>query len=217
MNCSLAVTCGKEIRGWDATTGYLQTKQRVPVYVFLPTHHGYSNLEYEKLANFRTALIEVLKKDGMKGIKDFSKRLRQERRVRPKTVLKLQRSVYGITDAGQSFFMFMQALHMKSCGMVQSDMDPCVYYKIIEKQNGISSAKTVEGYLIVISWVDDCRYFGTSDLVAEYEKTISANCKCTLEGKSKEFVSIQINHDLARKTLELTQEEYWCKAVERFK
>jgi hypothetical protein len=215
--CSLAVTCGKEIRGWDATTGYLQTKQRVPVYAFLPSHHGYSNLEYEELAKFRSTLIQVLKVDGIQGIKNFSKRLRQERRVRPKTVLKLQRSVYGIPDAGQSFFMFMQALHMKSCGMVQSEMDPCVYYKIMEKQNVISSVKQVEGYLIVISWVDDCRYFGTPGLVAEYEKTISANCKCTLEGKSKEFVSIQINHDIGKKTLELTQEDYWCKAIERFK
>jgi hypothetical protein len=86
-----------------------------------------------------------------------------------------------------------------------------------EINNGIASSKQVEGYLIVISWVDDCRYFGTPELVAEYEKLISANCKCTLEGKSMEFVSIQINHDIPKRTLELTQEEYWCKAIERFK
>ena len=27
--CSLAAACNKRIRGWDATTGYLQTKQRI--------------------------------------------------------------------------------------------------------------------------------------------------------------------------------------------
>jgi hypothetical protein len=58
--CSLAVACGKEVRGWDATTGYLQTKQRVPVYAYLPSHWGYSNLEYEELAKLRAKLVEVL-------------------------------------------------------------------------------------------------------------------------------------------------------------
>jgi hypothetical protein len=216
--CSLAVTCGKEVRGWDATTGYLQTIKRVPVYAYLPSHFGYSNLEYEELAKLRAKLIEVLKIDGMKGIKDFSKRLRNERRVRPKTVLQLlKRSVYGIPDAGQSFSMFMQALHLKHCGLVQTEMDPFIYYKIMEGNEDSSQEKVVKGYLIVITWVDDCRYFGTSDLVAEYEATITKNCKCTLEGVSKEFVSIQLNHDLQEKTMELTQEDYWVKAIDRFK
>ena len=72
-------------------------------------------------------------------------------------------------------------------------------------------------FLVVITWVDDCRYFGTSKMVREYEEVITKNCKCTLEGVCTEFVSIQIHHDLQRQTLELTQETYWEKAVERFK
>jgi hypothetical protein len=75
----------------------------------------------------------------------------------------------------------------------------------------------VKDYLVAITWVDDCRYFGTDDLVAEYEKTLTENCKCTLEGVAKEFVSIQIHHNVEGKTLELTQEDYWVKAVERSK
>ena len=127
-------------------------------------------------------------------------------------VLQLNKSVYGIPDAGQSFSMFMQGLHLKHCSMVQSEMDPCVFYKIIENNEGV-----VQSYLIAISWVDDCRYFGTEDLVKQYEDMVQKNCKCTLEGESKEFVSIQINHQLDKGFLELTQEEYWTKAVERFK
>ena len=214
--CSLATTCGMEVRGWDATTGYLQTKQRVPVYAYLPSHFGYSGLEYEELAKLREKLILVLKVEGMKGIKDFSRRLRNERRMRPRTVLKLNRSVYGIPDAGQSFSMFMQGLHIKQCGLMQTEMDPCIYYKIMEESGESSVERKVTGFLIVITWVDDCRYFGTKDLVEEYEKTITKNCKCTLEGVSKEFVSIKLNHDLDNGTMELTQEDYWVKAVERF-
>jgi hypothetical protein len=216
--CSLGASCGKEIRGWDATTGYLQTVQRVPVYAYLPSHHGYSNLEYEELAKFRVQLLEVLKTDGIKGIKDFSKRLRNERRIRPANVLELKRSVYGIPDAGQSFSMYMQSLHLKHCGMVQSDLDPCVYYKIMTKEKDhLGNGGEITDFLIVITWVDDCRYFGTDEMVKEYEASIQKHCKCTMEGKSTEFVSIQIHHDLEKKTIELTQCDYWEKAVVRFK
>jgi hypothetical protein len=214
--CSVASTCGMLVKGWDATTGYLQTKQRVPVYAYLPSHYGYSDLEYESLARFRAKLIDILKADGMQGIKAFSRKMRNERRMRPDTVLEIKRSVYGIPDAGQAFSMFMQSLHIKKCGMVQSDIDPCIYYKIMENSDP-ESVNAVTGFLLVITWVDDCRYFGTSELVKEYEATITNNCKCTMEGVSKEFVSIQLNQDINTHTFELTQEDYWDKAVIRFK
>ena len=214
--CSIASTCGKPVKGWDATTGYLQTKQRVPVYAYLPSHYGYSDMEYESLAIFRSKLIDILKKDGIQGIKAFGRKMRNERRMRPDTVLEIKRSVYGIPDAGQAFSMFMQSLHIKKCGMVQSDIDPCIYYKIMESNN-LDTNNVVTGFLLVISWVDDCRYFGTAELVEEYEKVISENCKCTMEGISKEFVSIQLDHDIGAKTFTLTQEDYWVKAIERFK
>ncbi len=38
-----------------------------------------------------------------------------------------------------------------------------------------------------------------------------------MEGVSKEFVSIQMNHNLRKKTFTFTQEEYWDKAIIRFK
>jgi hypothetical protein len=210
--CSLACACKKEIRGWDATTGYLQTQQRVAVYAYLPSHHGFSDLSFEELAPFRKQLKDMEAEEGIKSVKDFTRKMKRERRERPKTILQLNKSVYGIPDAGQSFSMFMQGLHLKHCNMVQSEMDPCIFYKIHEDDSGI-----VKSYLIVITWVDDCRFFGTSDLVTEYERVISKNCKCTLEGVSREFVSIQINHKVNEGVLELTQEDYWVRAVERFK
>ena len=210
--CSLACSCRKVIKGWDATTGYLQTQQRVKVYAYLPSHSGYSELSFEALAPFRMQLKRMEKEGGMKSVKDFARKMKKERRERPKTVLQLNKSVYGIPDAGQSFSMFMQGLHIKHCSMVQSEMDPCVYYRIMEDDK-----RNVKGYLLVISWVDDCRYFGTEDLIKEYEESVTKHCKCTLEGESTEFVSIQINHRIDQGFLELTQEEYWEKAVERFK
>jgi hypothetical protein len=53
-------------------------------------------------------------------------------------------------------------------------------------------------------------------LVSEYELKIKKRCKCVFEGESKEFVSIEIKHDVEGKTIELTQKEYWVKVVARF-
>jgi hypothetical protein len=179
---ALAAVCGYEVRGWDATTGYLQVEQRVPIYAYLiPSHHGFSNLSFEALAELRATLLEVLKEEGIEGIKRMARKLKKERRDRPKSVLKLKKSIYGIPDAGQAFSMFIQGLHTKGCGLTQSEMDPCIFYKIVTDEN----TKKVTGYLIVMTWVDDCRYFGTPELVKVYERTISENCKSTMEGETK--------------------------------
>jgi hypothetical protein len=80
-----------------------------------------------------------------------------------------------------SFFsMYMTGLHLKHCGLVQAEMDPCVYYKIVQDKKDL-----VVGYLIVITWVDNCRYFGTDDLVAEYEKNVQKRWKCVGRGKQR--------------------------------
>jgi hypothetical protein len=164
-------------------------------------------------------MLRVLEKDGIAGIKRFSGSMRKERRIRPKMVLQLNRSIYGVPDAGQSFAMFMQSLHLKRCGMVQPEMDPCIYYKMMQsdKGNDSSDEPVLKEFLLAITWVDDVRYFGTEKLVKEYEETIQRHCKCTFEGESKEFVSIEISHQVEAKILEIKQVEYWVKAVERFK
>jgi hypothetical protein len=217
--CALAASCGRRIFGWDAKTGYLQTNQRIPIYAYLPSHHGYSNLTNEELAKLRAQMLLLLKKYGIDGVKRFSRDMRKERRIRPQTVLKLNRSIYGVPDAGQSFAMFMQSLHLKKCGMVQSEMDPCIYYKIIQIDGGNEpdDEPVLVEYLIAITWVDDVRYFGTDKLIKEYEGIIAYNCECTFEGESKEFVSIEIYHQVEAKILEIKQVDYWVKAIERFR
>ena len=214
--CSLAAACNKRIRGWDATTGYLQTKQRIKIYAYLPSNHGFSDMEFEDLAEFRKQLLKIKKEKGVKGIKEFSKNMKKERRWKPTKVLELKSSTYGIPDAGQAFAMFMQGLHIKKCGLTQCEVDPAIYFKIEEQTSGNNTKGEVKDFLIAITWVDDVRYFGSEAFVKEYENNVSKNCKCTMEGDSREFVSIEIAQDLTSKTVELTQKQYWEKAVERF-
>ncbi len=44
-------------------------------------------------------------------------------------------------------------------------------------------------------------------MIAEYERNVKEHCKCVFEGESKEFVSIEITHDVMGRKLELTQTE----------
>jgi hypothetical protein len=124
--------------------------------------------------------------------------------------------VYWIPDAGQAFAIFMQGIHIKKCGLTQCEVDPAIYYRIEEAAIDPKKEAVVKDYLIVITWVDDVRCFGTEKFVKEYEESVMKNCKCTMEGDSDEFVSIEIKQDMENKTVELTQIKYWEKAVERF-
>jgi hypothetical protein len=173
-------------------------------------------MEFEELAEFRKQLLKIKKDQGIKGIKEFSRNQKKERRWKPEVVLELKSSTYGIPDAGQAFAMFMQGLHIKKCGLTQCEVDPSIYYKIEERSSDQGQELVVKDFLIAITWVDDVRYFGTDKFVKEYEENVSKNCKCTMEGDSNEFVSIEIKQDLENRTVELTQNTYWEKAVERF-
>jgi hypothetical protein len=50
-----------------------------------------------------------------------------------------------------------------------------------------------------------------------YEKIVQREMKCKMEGLSTEFVSLSMKHDKVNGTLELSQSDYWVKAVQRFK
>jgi hypothetical protein len=110
----------------------------------------------------------------------------------------------------------MQGLHIKKCHLTQCEVDPAIYYRIDDEPDKPEKERKVKDFLIAITWVDDVRYFGTERYVKEYEEAVQRNCKCTMEGESTEFVSIEIQQDLEAKTFELTQVKYWEKAVERF-
>ena len=66
--CSLACSAGKEVKGWDATTGYLQSKQRISVYAYIPLHHEYFCLSYEELARERAELLNLVEKERRERI-----------------------------------------------------------------------------------------------------------------------------------------------------
>jgi hypothetical protein len=103
---------------------------------FLISHHGFSGLPFEQLGPLRLQLMGILKDEGLQGVKFFARSIRKDRRDRPVEVLRLDKSINGIPDAGQSFSTYITGLHMKHCGLVQSEMDPCVFYKLWKIRKG---------------------------------------------------------------------------------
>jgi hypothetical protein len=51
--------------------------------------------------------------------------------------------------------------------------------------------------LICTIWTDDVRYFGTKEMLDEYENELQKHIKVKLLGVPGEFVGVDFNHDLS--------------------
>ena len=205
---SLAATSRKMVHGWDAVCGYLQTKEQYDIYCYLPSHEGYSKLEYEEIAELRKAFLKILETEGMAGIKRFARNHRKQYRANPKQVYKCNSSIYGNLSAGAEFEKLMHHAHIQVCGMTQTQPEPSMFVKIKVDENDI-----VIGYLIVIAFVDDVRMFGTDPELQEYKSKIASCMKVKFdELPVPEFVGIQTYQNLEKGLCELKMPNYWNKA-----
>ena len=196
---SLATTCEKEVWGWDAVCGYLQSKEQYDVYAFLPSHHEYSSLEYEELAVLRKEFLELVSKQGVEGLRKFAAKHKRDSRTNPKEVYKCNSSIYGAPSAGHEFEMLIHSVHTDTCGCTQTQPEPSIYVRIVVDKND-----RVVGYLIAAAFVDDLRFFGTIPERDKYMKDVRSRLKVTFEEPPvTEFVSIETYQCLETNTCEL--------------
>ena len=209
---SLATTCEKEIWGWDAVCGYLQSKEQYDVYAFLPSHHAYSSLEYEELAVLRKEFLELVSKEGVEGLKKFAAKHKRDSRTNPKEVYKCNSSIYGAPSAGHEFELLIHSVHTETCGCTQTQPEPSIYVKIVVDKNDC-----VVGYLIAAAFVDDLRFFGTEPERVKYMADVKSRLKVTFEEPPvTEFVSIETYQCMKTNTCELKMPRYFKKAAVAF-
>ena len=220
---SVACACGKKIRGLDVSTAYLTADQRIPLFCYKPSHADFSGLSIEELAVLRAKLLEIVKKDGVGALKRLQRKLNKTEEERK--VWQLVRAVYGVPDAGNAFAMRLQGVLRKDCGLVQCDVEPCIWFKVeyydqselLDRDKG---KEIVKDWVLLCSWTDDLRYFGTDKMLSELEEAIvdpeRGNLKVTLQGEIEDFVALDIVHDIEAGTLEVKQPQYWVSAVDRF-
>ena len=117
-------------------------------------------------------------------------KMKKDSRVNPKRVLRLNSHIYGSPEAGHAFEMLMHSLHTKTCGLTQTQPEPSMFVKIVVDDND-----EVDGYLLVIAWTDDVRFFGTDKEVEGYVKKVRGRMNVTFEeGPVAEFVSVETTY-----------------------
>ncbi len=170
-------------------------------------------MEYEDIAKLRHSFLKIYKADGIQGIKKFARNYKREYRATLTKVYKCNSSIYGNQSAGMEFEKLMNSVHLETAKMTQTQPEPSMYVKIKVDSNDI-----VIGYLIVIAFVDDVRYFGTEPEVNEYKKAVLSRLKVKFEkAPVQEFVSIETYQDISEGTFELKMPKYFEKAINFFK
>jgi hypothetical protein len=127
---SVACALGKEIKGLDAITSFLQAREQFDLYAYLPSHGSYSSLSYEELAVLRGKLMDLVEKEGMNGLRKFAAAHKRESRVNPKECYRLNSSIYGAPSANHEWDMLFQNAHVNGCGMTISEVEPSLYVRI---------------------------------------------------------------------------------------
>ncbi len=100
-------------------------------------HEGYSNLEYEEIAELRKTFLKLHETEGIAGIKRFARNHRKRYRANPKQVYKYNSSIYGNLSAGTEFEKLMHHAHIQVCGMTQTQPEPSMFVKIKVDDNDI--------------------------------------------------------------------------------
>jgi hypothetical protein len=210
---SMLIACatGKEVRGLDAVTGFLQAKEQFNIYAFVPSHGSYSALSFEQLAEVRMMLLNLVEKEGEQGLKTFSAAHKKESRINPVTCYQLNSSIYGAPSANHEWDMLFQSAHVGKCGLTLSEIESSLYVKMSTNEKD----EVVE-WMIAVIWTDDVRYFGTANMIKEYEDEIQKHIKVKFLGVPGEFVGVEIKQDLTRGLCELKSPKYWESAFEKF-
>jgi hypothetical protein len=107
--------------------------------------------------------------------------------------------------------MLFQAAHVDKCGLTLSEVEPSLYVKLETDDKG-----DVVEWMMATIWTDDVRYFGTKNMLEEYEKELAKHIKVKFLGVPGEFVGVEIKQDLKKGLLEMTSPKYWESALEKF-
>ena len=127
----------------------------------------------------------------------------------PGMVCRLRKSLYGLKQAPRNWYLLVSSFITKELGFRACVSDPCLFHK---------RSKTGQ-LLLLFLFVDDMQVgFDKADEV-EYEQLHAAlqrRFNITSLGESKFMLGMRITRDRRAKTIQLDQELYVTKALEKF-
>ena len=180
---ALECACGVKSRGMDAVCGYLQAKPRAEIYAYKPSCADYCKLNVEQIAALHKHLRKIAAQGGDRALTKLYNE--QKRSEKYKRIWRLDSAIYGVPDSGSCFAMFLQNVLVNKMEITQCDVEPSIYYKTeyytheellnqegskwTQTQLKAEDPKVVKGYLIICTWTDDLRYFGTAYMMQWFE------------------------------------------------
>lgn len=127
----------------------------------------------------------------------------------PGMVCRLRKSLYGLKQAPRNWYLLVSSFITRELGLRACVSDPCLFHK---------RSKTGQLMLLFL-FVDDMQVgFDKAD-EAEYEQLHAAlqrRFNITSLGESKFMLGMRITRDRRAKTIQLDQELYVTKALEKF-
>jgi hypothetical protein len=97
---------------------------------------------------------------------------------------------------------------VNKCGLTLSEVEPSPFIKM-----RVDDEDNVVQWMICSIWTDDVRYFGTTEMLDEYESELQKHIKVKLLGVPGEFVGVDFKHDLSLGIMELKAPKYWEAAL----
>ncbi|THH12524.1 hypothetical protein EW146_g7607 [Bondarzewia mesenterica] len=121
------------------------------------------------------------------------------------TVWKLNRSLYGLKQAGRVWYQRMRS-EFETLGFNVCDSDPCMFFK----RNG-------ESLTVIAVYVDDMVVASTSlEDLQEAKSLLKKAFNITDLGEINWLLGIRIERDRSERTIALSQERYIEEVLERF-
>ena len=120
-------------------------------------------------------------------------------------VCKLQRSLYGLKQAGRSWYKKIDA-YLEELGLKRSNLDSCVYYQKKEKD-----------MLFIALYVDDLLIFANNHkTIDELKEGLQRKFDMKDLGEAHYCLGIRITRDRAKGIIRIDQEKYIESILEHF-
>lgn len=127
----------------------------------------------------------------------------------PGMVCLLRKSLYGLKQSPRNWYLLVSAFIKKELGFKACVSDPCLFHKM---------SRTGQ-LLLLFLFVDDMQVAFNAADTAEYEQlhaALKTRFNITNLGESKFMLGMRITRNRRARTIELDQELYVTKALEKF-
>ena len=127
----------------------------------------------------------------------------------PEMVCKLHKSIYGLKQAARCWNKTIDSF-LKESGYSQSDADPCIYYKCVNKRGK-------QCFIIMALYVDDLIISSNdSELLIAEKQTLSSRFQMEDQGEIHFCLGMSIKRNRKEGTLTIDQKSYLHSVLRRF-